>query len=218
MELLHSMLQILLHLDHYLVTLAGQYGVWTYAILFAIIFCETGLVICPFLPGDSLLFATGALAASVGALNIHILFALLVIASFSGNAVNYFVGKKLGPKIFYSANSFFLNKQHLWNANQFYLQHGTKTVIIARFIPIIRTFAPFVAGIASMNKRRFLLYNLVGAIVWIGLLLYTSFLFGNQPFIKNHFSTVIFTIIFITMAPAIIALARQLLQKTVRAT
>ncbi|MES2218085.1 MAG: DedA family protein [Pseudomonadota bacterium] len=213
MEYLHPLIHFILHLDQYLINMVDQYGTWTYAILFLIIFCETGLVVLPFLPGDSLLFATGALAASAGALDINILFGLLVVASFTGNATNYFIGKLAGPKVFYSPDSLLLNKNHLIKASDFYRRYGAKTIIIARFIPIIRTFAPFVAGIGSMNKRSFFTYNLIGAILWIGVLLYTSYLFGNQPFIKTHFSTIIIAVIFISLIPAIVEILRQTCQK-----
>jgi membrane-associated protein len=213
MEYLHTALHIMLHLDQYLISIVDQYGTWTYAILFMIIFCETGLVVFPFLPGDSLLFATGALAASAGALDINILFGLLVVASFAGNALNYLIGKMVGPKVFHSPDSFFLHKNHLIKARNFYKCYGAKTIIIARFIPIIRTFAPFVAGIGTMNKRTFFIFNLVGALLWIGILLYTSFLFGNQPFIKNHFSTVILAVIILSVLPAIVEILRQYYRK-----
>jgi membrane-associated protein len=218
MQFLHTLMHFIMHLDQYLISIVDQYGLWSYAILFLIIFCETGLVVLPFLPGDSLLFATGALAASAGAFDINILFGLLVVASFTGNALNYFIGKLLGPKVFHSADSFFLHKKHLLKANNFYRQYGAKTIIIARFIPVIRTFAPFVAGIGAMNKKQFFFYNLLGAVIWIGALLYTSYLFGNQPFIKNHFSTVVLAVIIISIIPAIVEILRQTFQKPAKAT
>jgi membrane-associated protein len=216
MEYLHTLLHFILHLDQSIISIVDQYGIWTYAILFLIIFCETGLVVFPFLPGDSLLFATGALAASAGALDINVLFGLLVIASITGNALNYFIGKMVGPKIFYSANSIFLNKNHLIRARNFYRQYGAKTIIIARFIPIIRTFAPFVAGIGDMQKRQFFVYNLFGAVLWIGILLYVSYLFGNQPFIKNHFSSIVIGVIIVSIIPAIVEIMRQTWQKPIK--
>jgi membrane-associated protein len=210
MELLHTFLDFILHLDQHMVTLFAAYGTWTYALLFLIIFCETGLVVTPFLPGDSLLFATGALAAnSENTLNIHLLFLLLVSASILGNSLNYFIGRFLGPKVFHSRDSFLLNKKYLERAHQFYETYGGKAIIIARFMPIIRTFAPFIAGIGYMSYRRFFAYNIIGAVLWIGSLLYTSYFFGNLPFIKAHFSTIIFGIIGVSLLPAVMEILRH---------
>ena len=215
MELIHQFLHFILHLDEYLVTFVTMYGVWTYGILFLIIFCETGLVVTPFLPGDSLLFAAGALAAhSQDALNVHVLFILLVTASILGNTVNYMIGKFLGPKVFHSSNSWLLNKKYLEKAHRFYETYGGKTIIIARFIPIIRTFAPFVAGIGYMRTRQFLIYNAAGAVLWIGSLLYVSYLFGNLPFVKDHFSTIILAIIVISLLPPFIEIMKRTYCKT----
>lgn len=202
MESLHQILSFILHLDQHLLAFVTAHGAWTYALLFLVIFCETGLVIMPFLPGDSLLFAAGTIAAnSSNTLSIHTLFLLLVLASFSGNMLNYAMGRLIGPSIFNSSSSKLLNKQYLIEANQFYERHGGKTIILARFIPIIRTFAPFIAGIGYMSYQRFLVYNLFSAILWIGTLLYISFLFGNLAFIKNHFSLVTLAIIIISLIP-----------------
>jgi membrane-associated protein len=214
MEILHSFFNFILHIDQHMVSFFTEYGSWTYALLFLIIFCETGLIVMPFLPGDSLLFATGALAAnSADALNIHFLFILLVSASILGNGLNYLIGKRLGPKVFRSPNSLFLNKKYLERAHQFYEVYGAKTIIIARFMPIIRTFAPFVAGIGYMGYRRFFLYNIAGAVLWIGSLLYTSYFFGNLPFVKQHFSTIILAIIGISLLPPVIEVLRQVCLK-----
>jgi len=210
MELLHSLFSFIMHLDQHMVTFVTLYGTWVYAFLFLIIFCETGLVITPFLPGDSLLFASGAIAASAtDALNIHVLFVLLVTASILGNGLNYLIGKFIGPKVFYSTNSLLFNKKYLEKAHRFYEQYGGKTIIIARFIPIIRTFAPFVAGIGYMGYRKFFAYNLIGAVLWIGSLLYSSYLFGNLPIIKQHFSTIILAIIAISLLPPMIEAVRH---------
>lgn len=210
METLHHLLSFILHIDNHLTAFVTDYGMWTYALLFLIIFCETGLVITPFLPGDSLLFAAGAIAAgSSEALSIHLLFILLVIASITGNGLNYFIGRLIGPKIFFSNKSWFFNKDYLIKAHQFYEQFGGKTIIFARFIPIIRTFAPFVAGIGYMSYRRFYAYNIAGAILWIGSLLYLSFWFGNLPAVKEHFSYIVLGIIGISLLPPIIEVMRR---------
>ncbi len=215
METLHQLLNFVLHLDHHLTTFVTLYGMWTYGLLFLIIFCETGLVVTPFLPGDSLLFAAGAIAAGTSdALNIHLLFVLLVIASITGNGLNYFIGRLIGPKIFFSNKSWFFNKDYLDKAHRFYERFGGKTIIIARFIPIIRTFAPFVAGVGYMSYRQFYFYNIIGAVLWIGSLLYGSYWFGNLPFIKDHFSTVILAIIVISLLPPVIELVRHKCSKT----
>lgn len=210
MESLHQILSFILHIDQHLVSFVSTYGAWTYALLFLIIFCETGLVVAPFLPGDSLLFATGAIAASsAGAINIHLLFILLVIASITGNGVNYAIGRYLGPKVLFSNKSWLFNKNYLIKAQEFYEKFGGKTIIIARFMPIIRTFAPFIAGVGSMSYRRFYFYNIVGAILWIGSLLYLSYWFGNLPLVKNNFSILIFAIIGISLLPPIIEVIRH---------
>jgi membrane-associated protein len=210
MDMVHAFLDFIMHLDVHMVTFVANYGKWVYSILFLIIFCETALIIFPFLPGDSLLFATGALTAkATGELNIHFLFLLLVAASILGNQINYMVGKFIGPRIFKSSNSLFLNKKHLASAHRFYQEYGGKTIIIARFIPIIRSFAPFIAGVGYMNGGRFIAYNIIGAILWIGSLLYLSYLFGNLPFIRDHFSTIILAIIGVSLLPPLVEILRQ---------
>jgi membrane-associated protein len=209
MGILHTFFNFILHLDTHLVTFIATYGRWVYGILFLVIFCETGFVVTAFLPGDSLLFATGALTAkATGELNIHLLFIILFVASILGNTLNYLIGKFIGPRVFRSNNSIFLNKKHLERAHHFYKQYGGKTIIIARFIPIIRSFAPFVAGVGYMNYWRFTAYNLVGALLWVGSLLYISFMFGNLPFIRDHFSTIILAIIGVSMLPPVIEVLR----------
>lgn len=202
MDLIKYLIDFILHLDKHLVELVTQYGGWTYGILFLIIFCETGLVVTPILPGDSLLFAVGALAAK-GGLNVFTVFVLLSIAAILGDTVNYWVGKIVGPRVFSRENSRWLNKEHLQRTHAFYEKYGGKTIIIARFMPIIRTFAPFVAGIGQMSYGKFILYNIVGGIVWIGGFLYAGYFFGNIPVIKRNFTLVVFAIIVISVLPAV---------------
>ncbi len=212
MELLASFIDIVLHLDKHLQMLVQNYGTWVYLILFAIVFCETGLVVTPFLPGDSLLFVAGALAAA-GGLNVHLLVVLLIIAAILGDAVNYSIGRYLGPKVFHDEGSRFLNRAYLNKAHEFYERHGGKTIIIARFIPIIRTYAPFVAGIGSMPYPRFAMFNVVGAVIWVVSLAYAGFFFGNIPWVKSNLSLVIITIIILSILPAIAEVLRQKLSK-----
>ncbi len=207
MELLKYLIDFVLHLDKHLVELVQHYGAWTYALLFLIIFCETGLVVTPFLPGDSLLFAIGALAAK-GALNIYWVMILLSLAGILGDTVNYWIGQSVGPKVFVSSSSRWLNRSHLERTHEFYEKYGGKTIIIARFIPIIRTFAPFVAGIGRMSYARFLAYNVVGGILWICLFSLAGYWFGNIPVVKNNFTLVIFAIIIISVLPAVFEVLR----------
>lgn len=192
----------LFHIDDKLEALASSMGGWMYAILFGIIFCETGLVVTPFLPGDSLLFATGALIALPGTqLSLPLMLILLILAAIIGDAVNYWIGRLIGPKVFRSETSWLLNKQHLERAQQFYERHGGKAIIMARFLPILRTFAPFVAGIGQMNYWRFWMYNVTGAVVWVGLFLLAGYWFGTQPFVKRNFELVIVAIIVLSVLP-----------------
>lgn len=192
-------MDVILHLDKYLTVIVDQYGLWIYALLFLIIFCETGFVFAPFLPGDSLLFAVGALAA-VGSMNIFMLYGLLVLAAVLGDTVNYWIGMYVGPKIF-ERNIPFLKKEYLIRTEQFYEVHGNKTIMLARFIPVIRTFAPFVAGIGKMKYPRFLFYNIIGGFAWITLFLWGGFYFGNIQFIQENFSLVILIIIVLSFIP-----------------
>lgn len=202
MNTIEHILQYILSIDSYLLTFVTNYGTWAYVALFLIIFCETGLVITPFLPGDSLLFAAGSIAANNNQpLNIQLLFFLLTIASIFGNKLNYFIGKRIGPRIFKQERTWLLNKKYLEEAHQFYEKHGGKTIILARFIPIIRTFAPFVAGVAYMSLRRFTLYNIISAILWIGSLLGAGFFLGKLPFVQENFSIVVYGIIIVTLLP-----------------
>ena len=194
MEFLKYLIDILIHLDVHLNQLIVEYGTFTYAILFVVIFAETGFVVTPFLPGDSLLFAAGAFAA-VGVLDVHILFVLLALAAILGDTVNYWIGNYFGPRIANAEKIRFVNKSHLDKTHKFFEKYGGKTIIIARFVPIVRTFAPFVAGIGSMTYKKFVSYNIIGAVIWVGLLSYTGYFFGNIPIVKNNFTFVIFAII-----------------------
>ena len=204
MEWIKKAIDITLHLDRYLNGWAAALGGWTYALLFLIIFVETGLVVMPFLPGDSLLFAVGALSATDGSpINVWFTGVLLSVAAVLGDAVNYSIGKYAGPKVFHSEKSRLLNKDHLLKAQRFYEKHGGKTIIIARFIPIIRTFAPFVAGIGKMNYFRFALYNVTGGIAWVWSFLLIGYWFGNQPIVKKNFTLVILAIIVISVLPVV---------------
>lgn len=207
MELLAQLLDIVLHLDQHLTLLINQYGVWVYAILFAIIFCETGLVVTPFLPGDSLLFVVGALAAT-GALDLQMVILLLMAAAFLGDNTNYWIGRFIGPRVF-TQESRWLNRRYLDKTEAFYEKHGGKTVLFARFLPIIRTFAPFVAGIGHMIYRRFLLFSILGAIVWINSLVFLGYFFGNIPIIKNNLTLAILGIIVLSLMPGIIHFVRE---------
>jgi membrane-associated protein len=203
MELIKRLIDLVLHLDQHLVELVTQYGTWTYGILFLIIFCETGLVVTPFLPGDSLLFAVGALAAT-GALDVSSVVILLTAAAIIGDNVNYWIGYTIGPRVFQGESSRFFNRKHLERTHRFYEKYGGKTVILARFIPIVRTFAPFVAGIGRMTYGRFLLYDVPGGVAWISIFVYAGYFFGNIPLVKRNFTLVVFAIIFISLLPAVI--------------
>lgn len=206
MHYLHDLIHYILHIDIYLNSFVTTYGFWTYLALFAVIFCETGLVVTPILPGDSLLFAAGSIAAQPGnPLNILILFATLLVASILGNQLNFFIGRIVGPHIFTSKKSWLLNKKHLQETHAFYEKHGGKTIIFARFLPIIRTFAPFVAGIGNMAVLQFTLYNIVSALLWIGSLLFLGYFLGSLPIVKDNFTLVIYAVIFISILPPIIA-------------
>jgi membrane-associated protein len=208
MELIKGFIDILLHLDKHLDLVIQNYGFWTYGIFFLIIFLETGLVVTPFLPGDSLLFAAGAFAA-LGSLDTKWLVMLLSIAAIAGDTLNYWIGYIVGPKVFSKEKSRFLNKKYLQRTHQFYEKYGGKTIILARFIPIIRTFAPFVAGIGSMTYGRFITYNIVGGIAWVAIFVLGGYLFGNIPFIKQNFSLVFAAIIFLSILPGIIEFFRN---------
>jgi len=202
MEVISFLIDFVLHMDEYLKVIITDYGVWTYGILFFVIFLETGFVVTPFLPGDSLLFAAGTFAA-LGALNPFYLFLLLSVAAVIGDTVNYSIGAYVGPKAF-SGEIRFLKKDHLDKTQEFYEKHGGKTIILARFIPIIRTFAPFVAGIGTMKYRNFIIYNVVGGISWVAIFIFLGYFFGNITFVQNNFELVIFAIIFISFIPPVL--------------
>ena len=207
-----DLLEIILHLDRHLLDLCTQYGAWVYAILFVIVFCETGLVVTPFLPGDSLLFAVGSLAA-INALDLMTSIVLLIAAAILGDTVNYWIGDYVGPKVFHQENSRFLNKEYLVRTHRFYEKHGGKTIIIARFLPIIRTFAPFVAGIGSMTYKRFLMFNVVGGALWVLLFVPAGYFFGSVPFVKNNFSLVILALVLIPGIPSVVEVVRMQLKR-----
>ncbi|MBS1219507.1 MAG: hypothetical protein H6R21_2640 [Proteobacteria bacterium] len=208
MEFLATLIDIALHLDQHLQALVAAYGAWVYLFLFLIVFCETGLVVTPFLPGDSLLFVAGTVAAA-GGMDIHLLVLLLIIAAVLGDAVNYWVGHYIGPRVFRSRESRWLNPKHLERAHAFYERHGGKTIIIARFVPIIRTYAPFVAGAASMSYRQFALYNVCGAVLWVVSLGYAGYFFGNLPLVKDNLTLVILGIIVLSIMPGLIEYLRH---------
>ena len=204
MELLAQVWDIFLHLDVHLNAWAGTLGPWLYVVLFAVVFCETGLVVTPFLPGDSLLFAAGALASRAGSpINLWILIPVIFAASVIGDSVNYEIGKWLGPKVFTRKDSWLLNQNHLHKAHAFYEKYGGKTIILARFIPIIRTFAPFVAGIGKMTYLHFISYNIIGAAMWVLLFVFGGYWFADLPLVQNHFHYVIVAIIVISVLPAV---------------
>ena len=208
METIQFFIDILLHLDKHLDWVIRTYGTWTYGILFLIIFCETGLVITPFLPGDSLLFAAGTFVA-MGSLNMAGITGLLSLAAIAGDTVNYWIGHAMGPKVFTRENSRLLNKEHLERTHRFYQKYGGKTIILARFIPIIRTFAPFIAGVGTMTYGRFIAFNVIGGIVWIFSFVLAGYYFGNIRFVRDNFFLVILAIIFISVLPVVIELLRR---------
>ncbi|MDD3363911.1 MAG: DedA family protein [Syntrophomonas sp.] len=212
-----TLLDILINLDKYLTEIINNYGMWAYLILFLVIFCETGLVVTPFLPGDSLIFVLGALAAS-GEINLLTIGSVLMTAAILGNVVNYQIGRFVGPKVFEKEKLRFLKKEYLLRTHEFYEKHGGKTIIIARFIPIIRTFAPFVAGIGQMRYAPFLVYNITGSVAWVLLFLSGGYFFGNVPVVEKNFTLVIFGIIFISLLPGIIGFLSQKRQKTMEHT
>ena len=207
MELLTQFIDIVLHLDQHLTALIAHYGHWVYGILFLIIYCETGLVVTPFLPGDSLLFVAGTLAAT-GALDVQWLIWLLMAAAFLGDNTNYWIGRFLGPRVF-KVQSRWLNRAYLDKTEAFYEKHGGKTVLLARFLPILRTFAPFVAGIGHMLYGRFVLFSILGAVAWINSLVLAGYFFGNIPLIKNNLTVVILGIVAVSFMPGLIHFVRE---------
>jgi membrane-associated protein len=206
--MLTTLFYTLFGLDQSLATMAGQYGPWLYAILFLVIFAETGLVVFPFLPGDSILFIAGTLIATAD-LNVHMLVAVLIAAAILGDSLNYAIGHYIGPRIFDKPDSRWFKQEHLRRTQAFYDRYGGVTIIIGRFVPIIRTFAPFLAGVAGMTYRKFLSYNVIGAVFWIGLLVYAGFLFGNIPWVKQNLSLIVITIIIVSLLPAAVTFFRE---------
>lgn len=208
------LLDFILHIDQYMIEIVQSYHTWTYAILFLIIFCETGLVVTPFLPGDSLLFVTGAIAALPGMpIDIHILAIILFIAAVLGDSCNYMIGHFFGKKLFNNPNSKIFKQSHLDKTHEFYKKYGGKTIIIARFVPIVRTFAPFVAGMGKMNYYYFMIYNLIGGAAWITIFCYAGYFFGDLPFVQDNLKLLIVAIVIISMLPAAIEITRAKLTK-----
>ncbi|WP_445684011.1 DedA family protein [Viridibacillus sp. FSL H8-0110] len=213
MELIQNLFSFIMHIDQHLVEIIQQFGVWSYGIIFSIVFVETGVVIFPFLPGDSLLFASGAFAA-LGAFNLPILLLVFFVAAVFGDSVNYEIGQKVGTAI--SPKSFLgriINQDRMQKAQDFFNKHGGKTIIFARFMPFIRTFIPFVAGASRMHYRQFIMYNIIGAFLWVGICTLAGYFFGNIPIVKDNFSKVILIIIFVSVLPAIIGLLKSRVKK-----
>ena len=211
METIAALWDIVVHLDRHLAVFVAQHGAWVYALLFAIVFCETGLVVTPFLPGDSLLFVTGTLAAA-GGMDIVVVMAVLIAAALCGDNVNYWIGRKLGPQIFRVRDSRWFNPRHLERAHAFYERHGGKTIILARFLPIVRTYVPFVAGIGAMPYLRYLAFCVVGALVWVLSLCLAGYYFGNLPAVKGNLSLVILAILLLSISPGVVAWMRAWLR------
>jgi membrane-associated protein len=214
MELIQYFIDFILHIDIHLEELIRDHGAWIYAILFLIIFCETGLVITPFLPGDSLLFVAGTLAA-IGSnhINIHVMVTLLILSAILGDTCNYFIGKFFGEKLFRNPHSRIFKRKYLQRTHGFYEKHGGKTIILARFVPVVRTFAPFVAGMGRMNYRHFFIYNITGGICWVILFMYAGYFFGNIPVIRNNLSFFALAIIFISILPGVIEIIKHRIRK-----
>ncbi|HYE30304.1 MAG TPA: DedA family protein [Methylomirabilota bacterium] len=212
MDYLRKAADLILHLDKHLDTMVDKFGPWLYVILFLIIFAETGLVVTPILPGDSLLFAVGTIAAASDDFNLPLMIVLLIVAAILGDSVNYWIGNKYGTRLF-KEHSRWLNRKHLDKTHEFYERYGGKTIILARFMPIIRTFAPFVAGLGSMTYGKFMSYNVIGGIVWIVSLTLAGYFFGNIPIVKNNFGLVIIMIIVLSVLPAVIEIAREWMKR-----
>lgn len=210
MDFIRFIIDFILHIDIHLSELVAEYGIWVYAILFLILFCETGLVVTPFLPGDSLLFVAGTIASSSqNDLNVHLMVVLMIIAAIIGDAVNYTIGRLFGEKLFSNPNSKIFRRSYLDKTHAFYERHGGKTIILARFVPIVRTFAPFVAGMGHMSYRRFALYNVTGALVWVLLFTYAGYWFGKWPVIQENLKLLIVGIIVLSILPGVIEVIRH---------
>ena len=208
MELINGFVDVILHLDQHLRVLVQTYGVWTYGILFLIVFLETGVVVTPFLPGDSLLFVAGTIAA-VGEMNVHALSATLIVAAILGDSANYAIGRYIGPKVFQFEDSRFFKRRYLEYTHAFFERHGGKTIVIARFVPIIRTYAPFVAGVGHFQYRRFVFFNVAGAVLWVVLLTYAGYFFGNLPLVRDNLTLAIIGIIVLSIMPGVVELIRH---------
>ena len=208
MSFIGKFINVLLHIDKYINVIVQNYGMWTYGIIFLVIFCETGLVVTPFLPGDSIIFATGALA-SIGIFNVFKLSIIFFVAAVAGDTANYHIGKKIGNKILEKENIKCINKEYIKKAQDFYERHGSMTIVLGRFIPIIRTFVPFVAGIGDMNYSKFITHNMLGAFLWVTLFLGVGYFFGELPFVKQHFSYIVIAIIVISVIPAIVTFIKE---------
>ena len=200
MEFIQAVISFILHVDVHLLNLFNQYGLWIYGILFLIIFCETGLVVTPFLPGDSLLFATGALVVGT-TLDVNVMALVVIVAAVLGNIVNYTIGHFFGEQLFRNPDSKIFRRDYLQKAQDFYARHGGKTIVMTRFVPIARTFAPFAAGMSAMTYKRFMIYNLVGAFLWVGIFLYSGYYFGNLPVVRKNFTLLIFGILVLSVLP-----------------
>jgi membrane-associated protein len=211
-SIMSEFIDFFLHTERHLAEFIANYGVWVYALLFAIVFCETGLVVTPFLPGDSLLFAVGALA-SQGTMDLKILVVLLLVAAILGDTLNYAIGKWIGPRVFHFESSRFFNKAHLMKAHAFYEKYGGRAIILARFVPIVRTFAPFVAGVGAMNYTKFVIYNITGAIIWVGLFVGGGYFFGGLPIVQKNMKLVILGIIVVSVLPIVWEVAKAWLVK-----
>jgi membrane-associated protein len=209
MDLVHKLISFVLHIDVHLREIVANYGLWTYGVLFLIIFAETGFVVTPFLPGDSLLFAAGALCAPAESqLNIHLVALLLFVAAVLGDTMNYWIGSRIGPKVFTREDSVFLRKKHLDRAHAFFEKYGGRAIILARFVPFVRTFVPFVAGVGSMTYRRFIAYNIIGGFAWIYFFTYAGYFFGTRPFVQKNFKLVIVAIIVLSLVPIVVEFIR----------
>lgn len=209
-DLLKKLVDFIIHIDRHLAEIIASYGLWTYGVLFLIIFAETGLVVMPLLPGDSLLFAAGAFCAKPETgLNVHLMAGLLFVAAFLGDTLNYWVGRKIGPAVFKREDSIWLRKKHLDKAHAFFEKYGGRAVILARFVPIVRTFVPFIAGVGAMTYPRFMAYNVIGGFIWIYFFTYAGFMFGNQPFVQKNFKLVILAIIILSVLPIVVEFFRE---------
>ncbi len=214
MEWISSLVDFILHLDTHLSHILQDFGLWSYLLFFVVIFCETGLVVTPFLPGDSLIFALGTFAASQGFPNIGLVFVVLAAAAILGDSANYAIGKYFGSLILKKEGAWFLKREHIERTHRFYERYGAKTIVLARFVPIVRTFAPLVAGVGKMSYAKFLTYNMTGGILWIALFVFGGYFFGNIPVVKENFTIVIFAIIIISIMPAVIEYVRETRRKS----